>query len=280
MSRKRKCSRIYDRDTNSIRNHYTLYDKNGYVKYDSLLSNEVVSKLNKQVDYLQKILRPSDTVFDEDKTGLIKQIQYLHNYHPVFQEVIDKMRPLAEELLNNNNLFVLNMQLFEKHPNISKPTRAHQDNAYFKLKDNKAVTFWIALDDIDEDNGCLYYTPKSHLCGVFKHSRYHKNTTFRVRSGVPGLSLCLHEHFDENDTPMPVKAGDVLAHHCNLVHRAGKNNSNRRRRAIGIVFIVKDSEKDPVLMDHFKSQLKEDIELQKVKDPQRYRQLSQMFSDL
>ena len=46
-------------------------------------------------------------------------------------------------------------QLFEKHPDISKPTRSHQDNGYFKVTPAIALTFWISLDRIDEDNGAL-----------------------------------------------------------------------------------------------------------------------------
>ena len=130
------------------------------------------------------------------------------------------------------NFTILNMQLFEKHPGISKPTRSHQDNGYFNLTPADAFTVWIALDDIDEENGCLYYAPGSHLRPTQNHSRFSSNTTFRVRSGVPGLSLCLHEHPDETDSVVPVKKGDVLIHHCNTIHRAGKNSSK-----LEIVFI-------------------------------------------
>lgn len=76
-------------------------------------------------------LKESDTVFYED--GLkIKQIQYLYNYHPFFNVILERLKPLAQKLSGEKDLTVLNMQLFEKHPTISKPTRSHQDNAYFK----------------------------------------------------------------------------------------------------------------------------------------------------
>jgi len=177
-------------------------------------------------------------------------------------------------LIGHDKFTVLNMQLFEKHPKISKPTRSHQDNAYFKLTPTTALTIWIALDDIDEENGCLYYAPKSHLRPTHKHSRYHKHTTFRIRSGVQGLSKCLHEHPEETDIKVEVKAGDMLVHNCNTIHRAGKNSSkNRRRRAIGIVFIPDECKIDPLLEQYHQELLKEDIELQKIKDPGLYNKL-------
>lgn len=253
------------------------YSEEGYTKYASFFTKDEIIRMNSIINVLQKTLPISDEVFDESKTGKIKQIQYLHKKHIVFQELLERMRTIGKELIGHNNFKVLNMQLFEKHPEISKPTRSHQDNAYFQLKPTTPLTIWIALDDIDEENGCLYYAPRSHLRPTNKHSRYHKHTTFRIRSGVPGLSLCLHEHPEETDVKEEVKAGDVLVHNCNTIHRAGKNNSkDRRRRAIGIVFIPDECEKDPLLEKYHKERLKEDIELQKIKDPNLYEKVQNL----
>lgn len=254
------------------------YDEQGYCVLRHFFSNDCIDKVNKIIDDLD--LKPSDTVFDEDGTGKIKQIQYLYNYGEIFTEIIDMLRPMAQKLTKHQSLKVLNMQMFEKHPEISKPTRAHQDNAYFRVSPADAITFWISLDNIDEENGCLYYAPKTHLTPTRKHQRYHPHTTFRLRSGVPGLSLCLHEHPEELDIPIITQPGDVCAHNCNTIHRAGKNSSNRRRRAIGLVFIPESCVDDSRLTKYHNERLKEDIELQKFKNPSYYRKLKEQFSYL
>jgi ectoine hydroxylase-related dioxygenase (phytanoyl-CoA dioxygenase family) len=64
----------------------------------------------------------------------------------------------------------------------------------------------------------------------------------------------------------------MFVHHCNLTHRAGKN-TDRQRRAIGIVFIPKSCGKDLRLEKHSHNMLKEDIELQKVKNALLYEKL-------
>ena len=254
------------------------YLDQGYVIYQNFLTSDRINAINEVVDKLERILPVGEEVFDEDGTGKIKQIQYLHKKDPIFAELLIDMRALGQELIGHNDFNVLNMQLFEKHPGISKPTRSHQDNAYFKLTPTTALTVWIALDDIDEENGCLYYAPKSHITPTRKHSRYHKHTTFRVRSGVPGLSLCLHEHPEETDVKVEAKAGDVLVHSCNTIHRAGKNSSlDRRRRAIGIVFIPNECGIDPILQKYHDDRLAEDIKLQKVKDPKIYREMKDRY---
>ena len=242
------------------------YTQEGFAKFKGKLSLDAVAILNNSLDKLVETLDVGDHVFEESSSGKIKQIQYLHKKDVVFQNLVDNLAPIAEKLSGETKFKVLNVQMFEKHPEISKPTRSHQDNAYFQVQPPIAMTFWIALDDIDDENGALYYAPKTHLTPTRKHVRYHPHTTFRVRSGVPGLSLCLKEHPEETDEIMIVNAGDVLVHNCNLIHRAGKNNSKRRRRAIGIVFIPESCTIDPRLRKYHDDRLKEDVELQKYKD--------------
>lgn len=260
--------------------HYSeVYNDQGYVALRKQISKEKIDKMNEIIDKLSTTLDPCEDVFDESGTGKIKQIQYLHKRDPIFAELIEELRPLAKNLTGSKNVKVLNMQLFEKHPQISKPTRAHQDNAYFQQIPATPLTMWIALDDIDEENGCLYYAPYTHLTPTRKHQRYHPHTTFRIRSGVPGLSLCLHEHPSETDTPIIVEKGDVLVHNCNTIHRAGKNNSvDRRRRAIGIVFIPESCKNDPRLVKYHKERLEKDIELQKYKNPVLYEKLLKIYN--
>lgn len=255
------------------------YRNDGYHIYRGMFTREEIMEVNEIIDGLN--LKPCETVFDEDGTGKIKQIQYLYNYNPVFSRMIEKLRPLAMRLTGQNNLKVLNMQMFEKHPEISKPTRAHQDNAYFRVTPSIAITFWISLDEINEDNGCLYYAPKTHLTPTRKHQRYNPSTTFRLRSGVPGLSLCLHEHPEECDIPILTLPGDVCVHNCNTIHRAGKNNTlDKRRRAIGLVFIPEICKDDERLTGYHNERLREDIELQKYKNPSKYRELREKFNYL
>ena len=263
------------------------YKDNGYITSPKYLNENQIQILNSKIDDLVKyfndpnLMHDDSTFFRENNTDKIKQIQYLHRRDPIFQDLVNQLETLAKTYTESENLKVLNVQLFEKHPQISKPTRSHQDNAYFKVHPANAITFWLALDDIDQENGALYYAPKTHLTPTRKHVRYHRDTTFRVRSGVPGLSLCLKEHPSETDILMNVKKGDLLAHHCNLVHRAEKNNStNRRRRAIGVVFIPKECKKDNRLVQHHEDMLREDIELQKIKNPSLYKELKTNFAYL
>jgi len=156
----------------------TDYEVVGYTKFESYLDVGFIDEVNKIIDNMLVDIEINDGVFDEDNTGKIKQIQYLHNKNDIFIKLLDKIKPAIEHLLDGKKYNILNVQLFEKHPQISKPTRAHQDNAYYKQTPATPLTIWIALDDIDEENGCLYYAPYSHikwlfvLCTLFTYYSY------------------------------------------------------------------------------------------------------------
>ncbi|MBW3664070.1 MAG: phytanoyl-CoA dioxygenase family protein [Actinobacteria bacterium] len=60
--------------------------------------------------------------------------------------------------------------LFQDHvvwkpPGTREEVRWHQDRSYWPLDAPLGVTLWIALDDADEDNGCLRYVVGTHLLG-------------------------------------------------------------------------------------------------------------------
>ena len=53
--------------------------------------------------------------------------------------------------------------LIFKGANSPAETPWHQDEAYWDVtKDYNALGSWLALDDVDTDNGCLWFVPGSH----------------------------------------------------------------------------------------------------------------------
>ena len=82
-------------------------------------------------------------------------------------------------------------EYFNKPAKIGKPTPAHQDGYYFKLKPNHAVTLWLALESVDAENGCVRYVQGSHRHGLRAHGR----------SGVLGFSQGMLD-FPQPDGPI------------------------------------------------------------------------------
>ena len=96
-----------------------------------------------------------------------------------------------------------------------------------QLEPSEALTFWIALDEVDEENGCIRYLPGSHLQGYRPHAM----------SNVMGFSRGVTDYGDADraaEHAIVASPGDLVIHHCMIVHRADPNPSDRWRRALGM----------------------------------------------
>lgn len=118
---------------------------------------------------------------------------------------------------------------------VAKPPAArtelpwHQDNGYTPLVPEQYLTCWLALDDVDEANGCIEVVPGSHTAGTQEHVDGGSGP-FRVgRAG------------DDGALAVPVAKGDVLCFSSLLMHRSGPNTSERDRRAWIIQYCDADS---------------------------------------
>ena len=110
----------------------------------------------------------------------------------------------------------------------------HQDSPYWGILTPKdaQVTAWIALDDVDESNGCMSMVPHSHHWGnaiQFLHTL----KTFDDMRAV--------KEFQGNELrviPRPVKKGHVHYHHSLTWHGSHANTSDRPRRAIALHYMT------------------------------------------
>jgi ectoine hydroxylase-related dioxygenase (phytanoyl-CoA dioxygenase family) len=101
----------------------------------------------------------------------------------------------------------------------------HQDEAYWEpTLSYQALGAWMPLDDVDVDNGCLWFLPGSHRGDVLRH---------RHVGDDPAVHLL--ELVDAVDTsaavPVPLRAGAVSFHHPRLLHSSRPNVTDRPRRA-------------------------------------------------
>lgn len=198
---------------------------------------------------------PAEEVFYEDKAKpeTLKQIQRMHEQCDFFGAFIqEKPKALAQELLGEP-VIGKNLQFFNKPPGISQATPAHQDGHYFMLQPCHAVTMWMALDTVDEENGCVHYLRGSHLDGMRPHER---TQTLGFSQGIA--------NFGRNETreevACPAKPGDLLAHHAMTVHRADANASRTRtRRALGFIFYGESAREDKAAHQAYQKNLADEM---------------------
>ena len=147
---------------------------------------------------------------------------YLRN--PVFRNfALDgRLRGILRQFTGEEPLLKSD-QLFMKPPRFGSEKPYHQDNFYFRCTPGgHVITAWIALDDVDEENGCLRYMSGSHKKGIIDHVE------------VPGQPYNLAPPDDLIDWDMeasaPVRKGGVVFHHSETLHSSRRNTSDRWRR--------------------------------------------------
>ena len=88
------------------------------------------------------------------------------------------------------------------------------------------LTCWIGLDDVDKENGCMYYIPNSHRWGLLEK----ESLTGDMDAIREKLTESQVADFDKK-IPVEMKAGEASFHHPLLMHGSYENNSERGRRA-------------------------------------------------
>jgi phytanoyl-CoA hydroxylase len=211
------------------------FDRDGFVIVRRLLDPpefaELCANLDRYITSVVPTLPDGDAFYlDKSRPETLKQMQrmgrdpYFDAYrrHP-------KWLALAAALLGEEAR-AEEPEWFGKPPGFPSPTPPHQDNYYFCQKPPSVLTIWMALDPVDEDNGCLRYVAGSHRGGVRPHGR----------SSILGFSQGITDYGPDDqarEVRVCLEPGDVAVHHGETIHRAEPNRSaTRHRRAFAMVF--------------------------------------------
>lgn len=131
-------------------------------------------------------------------------------------------------------------QLLDKMPGASDAVFAwHQDMAYWPspamTPDTRTVTFSLALDSTNKENGCIRYIPGSGKDKVLrKHAPLGANREEAHAISAPVLP-------DEMIVYAQVKRGSLSMHDEYVVHGSGGNISEGPRRTYVVAFRTRDT---------------------------------------
>lgn len=236
------------------------FARDGYVALRGILTHDEVNEVQSKVaDFIRNRVSelPRAQVFYEElgERDTLKQIQQLFSHDPFFNKLMfgSQFEKLAELLLNGP-VVGKNMQYFNKPPLIGKPTPPHQDGYYFMLKPCEALTMWLALDEVDEENGCVRYVRGSHLKELRPHGR---TQTLGFSQGVTDYGT---PEDLANEVAFPARPGDLLVHNAKTIHRADGNRSRTRtRRALGFIYYSERAQVDEEAHAAYQERLAEEM---------------------
>ncbi|QDU81593.1 Phytanoyl-CoA dioxygenase (PhyH) [Polystyrenella longa] len=232
------------------------YETEGFVVIRQFYNDEEITQLKRELDrFIKDVIptaEPGQAFFhDTEDPTTLKQINYLDN-DPWFASIplMERWTDLAKDLLGED-VTSKAPQWFNKPPATNHPTPPHQDNYYFNLVPPKVCTMWLALDDVDKENGCLRYLPGSHLEPIRPH----------LRTSVLGFSQGIEEYTDKDfarEVAIEMQPGDLAIHHGDTIHRADANQStSRHRRSFAVVFQGISCERDAARFARYQERVKQ-----------------------
>ena len=205
--------------------HY--FNEKGYVFPIDLFSEEEADANRRYFDSLLKMA--SDAGLDSYK------VESWHTHCAGVYDLVtdDRILDYVEDILGPNLVCTMT-HYFSKMPGDAKSVYWHQDASFWALTPSKVVTAWLAIDDVDVENGAMKLFPGTH-----KQGRIPFEWVTDEEDGV----LNQHVHDPERygqPVSVELKAGQISLHTDMLLHGSQPNPSNRRRCGLTIRYFPPD----------------------------------------
>ena len=132
------------------------------------------------------------------------------------------------------DVLLLATHFFCKYPSRGDKFVAwHQDVTYWGLEPPFAITAWLAIDDADQENGCMRVIPGSQLGEILDHGKSCKaGNLLSINQEIADSAVNAESAVD-----IVLKAGQMSLHHGKLIHGSNPNRSNRRRCGLTLRFV-------------------------------------------
>ncbi|OWR48864.1 phytanoyl-CoA dioxygenase peroxisomal precursor [Danaus plexippus plexippus] len=155
----------------------------------------------------------------EDAINKISELQH-DEVFSTFSEDPRLLHILSQFL--GGDVSVMSSMVINKPPGSARHP-PHQDLYYFPFRPaEKIIAAWTAIDDVTEDNGCLYVVPRSHKNNIlYRHGNcLESNKLFHgiLEAAAPcEPRVCLE-----------MSPGDTVFFHPLIVHGSGENRTQVR----------------------------------------------------
>ncbi|TCO18482.1 phytanoyl-CoA dioxygenase PhyH [Kribbella steppae] len=209
-----------------------IYQRDGIVQVPQLLDDAEIEQLRSV--FMDQVAADHSLAIDDGVPDDDPLARFPRFVHPHRRTDVEAGRLSLELMLDSRILDVVTaligpalgaQSMFYFKPPGARGQALHQDNTFLRADPETCLAAWIAVDDVDAENGGLAVVPGSH-------------TTELVCPEPADLT----ESFTNAEVPVPdglqkvqtrMKAGDVLFFHGSVVHGSRPNTSaDRFRRSL------------------------------------------------
>ncbi|MGH9916656.1 MAG: phytanoyl-CoA dioxygenase family protein, partial [Pyrinomonadaceae bacterium] len=191
------------------------YKDEGYLLIPDLVSQKSAAALRREVLDIMRVI-------GEETSKLRQSNQYLKGSG-------------LDALINSPHLRAITERLMGGLSSVYLPFTAvkstgggrfhfHQDNQYTRF-DGPGINLWVALQEINLENGCLQVVPRSHLQGTLEAVESGDDDTHKKITWEPS-----------DFVPIKMQPGDGIAFSRLTVHGSGPNTTSEPRVGYAIQF--------------------------------------------
>jgi len=217
------------------------YERDGFLRVERLVHGDDLDALRAAYDELLATSADGRML-----GGVTRQIMNPSALHPAFNRnaAVGAAKEIASQVLDAPVRRLFDMLIF-KPPQHAHATPWHQDASYvdqpFSPPGSRhrlsTLQFWVALDDADEENGCMHFVPGVHVEPLLEHE---------VAAGDPNEDSRLLAIVGAADVldldaavAAPVPAGGCTFHNERTPHFTPPNRSADRPRRAYIFNLVR-----------------------------------------
>ena len=214
------------------KNEIRSYTRNGFVVPKFRLDNSDLEKLQNATLELMQTYPHSPT------EGLVSpHIFYAGSnrpdIHSKFLEIckLTSLLDIVDQLIGRD-IIVWGSRIFSKAPQTGRATPWHQDGEYWPIRPLATATVWIAIDESNEDNGCLKILTGSN-----------RAKTLLTHQSLSGKGAALDKEIkpelieSKNVVSVPLQPGQMVIFDVFTAHGASPNLSNQRRAGFAIRYM-------------------------------------------
>jgi phytanoyl-CoA hydroxylase len=206
-----------------------IYRREGVVQVPQLLDDAEVERLRSV--FMDQVAADHSLAIDDGVPDDDPLARFPRFVHPHRRTDVEAGRLSLELMLDSRILDVVTaligpalgaQSMFYFKPPGARGQALHQDNTFLRADPETCLAAWVAVDDVDAENGGLAVVPGSHRTEL-----------------VCPEPADLTESFTNAEVPVPeglhkvqtrMKAGDVLFFHGSVVHGSRPNTSTDRFR--------------------------------------------------
>lgn len=174
-----------------------------------------------------------DTPLDE-YLSVISQWTNVWERNEVFRQQMFHQRAaaIAAELIGCERVRVFHDHLIVKPPRGGQTIPWHRDLPNWPVREPRAVSCWLALDDVSVESGAMRFMPGGH------REPQSLSIDFLNEAKAWGAR-------ESDAIAVPVPAGSAIFHHCLSWHSSPPNTTNSWRRAYITIYLDATCTFDP-----------------------------------